>query len=152
MWKESDGTLFVVMERLPGQPLDALWPSLPEADKTTILQKTRSILDVIRTIPPPDFFGSVDKRHIPHHLFYWPEYPEEISGPYTGEHALIQGLVKKSKLTAKDNGRYSYLADFFQEQITSCPFCWWKETRLYSLGFATEEHFGRESVRHGWQD
>jgi hypothetical protein len=94
MWKEADGTLFLVMGRLRGDTLETLWPTLPEFDKDCILAKIRAILIQIRTTPHQGFFGSVDKSHTPHHLFYWPNYPAHISGPFTTERALIQGLVQ----------------------------------------------------------
>ncbi|TAQ87983.1 hypothetical protein B7494_g3664 [Chlorociboria aeruginascens] len=118
MWKEVDGTLFLVMERLYGNTLESLWPTLQESDKDHILAKTRDILLQIRDIPHQGFFGSVNKSHMPHHLFYWPNYPNNISGPFTTEQALIQGLIQKSRVNAQDNRRHSYLADFFQEQLT----------------------------------
>jgi Phosphotransferase enzyme family len=117
MWKEADGTLFVVMERLRGNTLESLWPTLQESDKDQILAKTREILMQIRSIPHQGFFGSVNKCHMPHHLFYWPDYPKNVSGPFMTERALVQGLISKSRLNAQDNGRHSYLADFFEEQL-----------------------------------
>jgi len=117
MWKEADGTIFLVMERIRGDTLESLWPTLQESDKDRILAKTRAILIQIRATPHRGFFGSVNKSHMPHHLFYWPNYPAHISGPFTTEHALIQGLISKSRSNARDNGRHSYLADFFEEQL-----------------------------------
>ncbi|KAF4633569.1 hypothetical protein G7Y89_g4551 [Cudoniella acicularis] len=116
-WQENDGALFLVMERLPGETLESLWPGLQESEKGLILAKTREIIAKIRTVPHSSFFGTVDKGRMPHHLFYWPNYPANISGPFTSERALIQGLVAKSRLNAQENKRHSYLADFFEEQL-----------------------------------
>ena len=117
MWKEADGTLFLVMERLRGNTLESLWPGLQDSDKERILAKTRAILIKIRTMPHSGFYGSVDQSHMPHHLFYWPTYPANISGPFTTERALIEGLISKSRLKAQENGRHPYLADFFEQQL-----------------------------------
>jgi hypothetical protein len=117
MWKEPDDTLVVVMERPPGVTLESLWSSLAKNDKDKILLHTRFIMEKVRAISPPDFFGSVDRKHMPHYLFYWPKYPANISGPYASERDLIQGLVLKSRANAQDNGREAYLADFFEKQL-----------------------------------
>jgi hypothetical protein len=93
MWKEADGTLFLVMERLRGDTLESLWPTLQESDKDRILTKTRAILTQMRTITHQGFFVSVEKNYMPHHLFYWPNYPTHISGPFATERALTQGLI-----------------------------------------------------------
>jgi hypothetical protein len=117
MWKETDGTLFLVMERLRGDTLDKLWPTLQEADKDRILKNTADIFTQIRAVPHEEFFGSVDKCHMPHHLFWWPDFPQNISGPFTNERAAIQGLLAKSRKNAQENRRYPYFADTFEEQL-----------------------------------
>ncbi|KAL3427485.1 hypothetical protein PVAG01_00994 [Phlyctema vagabunda] len=93
MWKEDDGTVFLIMERLPGQTLESLWPTLQDPEK------------------------DLDKSYLPHYLFYWPKYPTHVSGPYTTERALVQGLISKSRLNAQNNKRHSYLADFYESQL-----------------------------------
>ncbi|ESZ95444.1 phosphotransferase enzyme family protein [Sclerotinia borealis F-4128] len=117
MWKEKDGTLFLVMECLRGDTLETLWPTLQEADKDRILKKTASIFTQIRDLPHKGLFGSVDECHMPHHLFWWPDFPPNISGLFANERAAIQGLLAKSRENAKMNGRQPYFADIFEEQL-----------------------------------
>jgi len=117
MWKEADGTLFLVMERLRGNTLISLWPILREPEKDNIIDQTRTIISKIRGVAHEGFFGAVNKTYMPYHLFYWPGYPAHISGPFTTERELLQGLISKSRANAQDNGRHSYLADFFEEQL-----------------------------------
>jgi hypothetical protein len=117
MWKEEDGTLFLVMERLRGNTLESLWPTLQEPDKISILAQLKLIIMRIRNLPHQGFFGAVDRSHLPDHLFYSPKYPAHISGPFTSERALIQGLISRSRLNAQRDERHSYLADFFEEQL-----------------------------------
>jgi hypothetical protein len=117
MWKEEDGTLFIVMQRLRGETLLSMWPSLQESEKDHILDKTRAIISQIRAMPHKGFFGAVDRTHMPDHIFYWPKYPPHICGPFTTERHLVQGLISKSRANAHDNRRYSHLADFFDEQL-----------------------------------
>lgn len=47
MWKEEEGTLFFMMERIHGDVLESLWPNLEESDKECILAKMRAILTQI---------------------------------------------------------------------------------------------------------
>ncbi|TVY13567.1 hypothetical protein LARI1_G007607 [Lachnellula arida] len=117
MWREDDGTLFIVMERLPGETLQSLWPALEEADKSCILAKTRELLSRVRDVPHEGFFGAIDGSHLPYLLFYWPNYPAHVSGPFTTERDMIKGFAAKSRLEAQNNGRISYLADFYEEQL-----------------------------------
>ncbi|RFU35032.1 hypothetical protein B7463_g1266, partial [Scytalidium lignicola] len=106
MWKETDGSMFLVMKGLHGDTLESLWPTLQESAKYCILAKTRDILMQIRNIPHQGYLCSVNKSHTPHHLFYWPEYPRKLSGPFTTERALIQCLISKSRLDARENERH----------------------------------------------
>ncbi|KAF1345142.1 hypothetical protein BDV97DRAFT_42125 [Delphinella strobiligena] len=117
MWKESDGTLYVVMDYIPGNSLESLWPDLNTTDKTCIISKVRAILDQMRALPSPGFFGSVTKSHMPDHVFYWPDYPAQTCGPFQSERKLVMGLISKSRLIAEMNERSSYLADFFENQL-----------------------------------
>lgn len=54
---------------------------------------------------------------MPHHLFYWPKYPDHVSGPFNTESQFVKGLISKSRLNVKENDRHSYLADSFEGQL-----------------------------------
>lgn len=117
MWKETDEKLYIVMEYIPGNSLEALWPELEAQEKACILSKVRAMLDQMRALPSPGFFGSVTKTYLPFDLFYWPGRPVEICGPFQNERELIKGLVDKSRRTADMNERYPYEADFFENEL-----------------------------------
>ncbi|CZS92031.1 hypothetical protein WAI453_000046 [Rhynchosporium graminicola] len=55
---------------------------------------------------------------MPHHLFYWPQYPSSISGPFKTELNLVQGLSSKSHLTAQQNKRPPHLSEFFGARLS----------------------------------
>ncbi|PVH83758.1 kinase-like protein [Cadophora sp. DSE1049] len=118
MWRNDDGILFLVMERLSGVTLENLWPTLREADKEKILCRLKEAFAKLRAVHHGGYFGSVTQSHIPHHLFYWPQYPAPISGPFETEASLVHGLIQKSQMTAQQNKRHSYMADFFSGQLT----------------------------------
>ena len=69
------------------------------------------------SLASPSYFGGENRTHMPHHLFYRPGYDPKISGPVEAERDLVLGLIAKSQFTAKDNGRYSFLVDFFENQL-----------------------------------
>ncbi|KAK6350271.1 hypothetical protein TWF696_006506 [Orbilia brochopaga] len=122
MWKDSnDGTFYIIMEYLPGETLDSLWPKLTEPEKDSILSKLRHALQQMRALPPPfaTIFGSVSGGHIMHHLFAMTDYPPNISGPFDNEHDFIMGLINKVRVDAKDNKskRLEYLAGFYEKQL-----------------------------------
>ncbi|KAG4441583.1 hypothetical protein IFR05_002968 [Cadophora sp. M221] len=119
MWRDG-GKLFLVMERLHGETLETLWPALLEVDKQKILSKLREAFDIFRVVPHEGYFGSVTRSHMPHHLFYWPQYPAHISGPFNDEASLLQGPIQKARLTAAAQPikRHSYQADFFSSHLS----------------------------------
>ncbi|KAF7960571.1 hypothetical protein EAE96_000250 [Botrytis aclada] len=117
MWKEDDGQMFLVMERLRGETLEFMWPSLVSSEKTIILSQLRGIFSQIRKLPDYDLFGSVVGGSVPHHLFFSSQDDQQISGPFKTERAFVQGLIAKCRREAEFNQRYSYLADFFEQQL-----------------------------------
>jgi aminoglycoside phosphotransferase len=50
--------LFLIMQRVPGVPLNSIWPSLADSEKDDIIARLRLIFDTMRKAecPWPDFF------------------------------------------------------------------------------------------------
>ncbi|KAJ8065130.1 hypothetical protein OCU04_005843 [Sclerotinia nivalis] len=117
MWKEEDGQLFLVMETLKGGTLQCMWPALENSEKEVILSKLGDILSRIRKLPHGNVFGSVDGGSVPHHLFYSSVNDPLVSGPFNTERDFVRGLIARSRWEARRNGKHSYLADFFEEQL-----------------------------------
>jgi hypothetical protein len=116
--EESNGWLYIIMELLPGQPLDKIWPALLPHEKTLIINKLRHIFDQMRLLPSPGFYGDVSRRSIPHHLFWTRKNIPSISGPFVNEHEFNMSFVGKLRMIAQDNGAPSYKADFYEKTLS----------------------------------
>jgi len=107
----------LIMERMPGEPLGILWPSLSVAEKSQICAKTKAILTTIRQIPAVGFYGSVNGGPIPHHLLWNVERDSTIHGPFESEQELNMGFVNKLRGIWATNNKHSYKADFYERQL-----------------------------------
>lgn len=101
----SKQQLYIVMELLPGQDLQTLWPKLTENDKALIMRKLRTLFDRMRRLRSPGFYGDVCQCKIPGHLFY------EHSGPFKSEHDFNMALTKKAR-------KIRVAAGFYQQKNT----------------------------------
>jgi aminoglycoside phosphotransferase (APT) family kinase protein len=113
----ADGHVYLIMERMPGETLEKLWPLLKETEKSQICAKTRAILAVIRQIPAAGFYGSVDGGPISHHMLWITQQDSTIHGPFKSEQELNMGFVKKLRRTWAMNNKHSYKADFYERQL-----------------------------------
>ncbi|KAI9806716.1 MAG: hypothetical protein M1825_006173 [Sarcosagium campestre] len=118
IWQEPNGELYIIMELIPGNPLDKLWPTLTEDERTLILGKLRSIFDQMRSLPSPGFFGSVPRGKLPHALFWTPEDNPKVNGPFKTGRDLVMGLAESSRQNWALNNRHSYRADFYERNIS----------------------------------
>lgn len=111
--------LFIVMQRVPGVPLDSLWADLAEFEKYSLTAKLRSVFDQMRSIPCPSpaFFGSVDYGPVPDHLFYSAEADRHISGPFDSETAFNNGLILQYKRIQDMNKFPHFKTSFYQRNL-----------------------------------
>jgi hypothetical protein len=96
MYRDSDGTLFLVMEFLEGESLEKLWGTLAADEKSHITCRLKVIFDGMRSLPSPGFYGSVIKGSIPHHLFYTNPPNRRISGPFLHENEVNSGIYRST--------------------------------------------------------
>lgn len=113
----STGHLCLIMQRLSGESLETMWPTLDEDGKTTICRKLKEFFATIRRIPSPGFYGSVERGSMPHHLFYSAEGDRSICGPFTSELELNAAFVKKLREIWATNGKHSFKADFYEANL-----------------------------------
>jgi hypothetical protein len=100
------------VERLDREPLDVLWPTLDEDEKSTISRKLNDAFSTIRKIPQPGFYGSVERGSVPHHSFYSYEADLAICGPFDSESEFNAALTRRQKAIWAENGKHSFKADF----------------------------------------
>lgn len=117
MYYMSNGHLCLIMERLNGGSLEVMWPELDEDEKSAICGKLKDVFAAIRKIPPPSFYGTVDKGPVPHHLFHSAKGDPAICGPFDSESEFNAALVKKLRVIWAANLKHSFKADFYERNL-----------------------------------
>ena len=116
--EESTGWLYIIMELLPGEPLDQKWPALLHCEKMQITNKLRRYFEQMRLLPSPGFYGDISRHALPHHLFWTREKIQSISGPFENEHEFNMGFAMNLKMIAQENGSPSYKAEFYERTLS----------------------------------
>ncbi|KAE9963683.1 hypothetical protein BLS_009067 [Venturia inaequalis] len=120
MYKLSNGHLCLVMERLPGESLEALWPSLEEEEKTTICHKLRDAFNFLRTLPSSGYYGGIGRTRIPDHLFNDREANKAVCGPFASETEFTSGLVLNLNAISQVNlGYLDFKVDFYRRHLNT---------------------------------
>ncbi|KAF2762717.1 hypothetical protein EJ05DRAFT_534213 [Pseudovirgaria hyperparasitica] len=113
----STGHMCLIMQRMPGETLDSLWPGLSEFEKSEVCTKLKELFTLIRDIPAPPLYGSVDGSRFDHYLFYSRERDREICGPFDSEEQFNGALVKRLRFDWARMGRHSFRADFYERNL-----------------------------------
>ena len=112
--------LYIVMQYIHGSTLMAEWPTMSEAQKSTVGKKLRSYFTQLRELPSPGYYGSRGRGHMPSGIFWDGESAylnPAISGPFETEAGLNNGLVLKSRSIDEHNKRRGYKADFYAKSL-----------------------------------
>ncbi|PKY06058.1 phosphotransferase enzyme family protein [Aspergillus campestris IBT 28561] len=111
--------LFLIMQRVPGVPLNSIWTSLAHSEKDDIIAKLQLIFDAMQKAecPWPDFFGGLDGGSVHHYLFYSQHGDEKFLGPFSGEPAFIAGLVGNYRAVVERNNLPDYKARFYETYL-----------------------------------
>ncbi|PLB48828.1 phosphotransferase enzyme family protein [Aspergillus steynii IBT 23096] len=111
--------LFLIMQRVPGVPLNSIWPSLAESEKDDIIAKLKRAFDAMRQAecPWPDFFGGLDGGGVYHYLFYSQHGDRKFLGPFSGEPAFVAGLVGNYRALVERNNHPDYKARFYEKYV-----------------------------------
>ncbi|KAF1972328.1 hypothetical protein BU23DRAFT_580944 [Bimuria novae-zelandiae CBS 107.79] len=94
----STGHVCLIMQRMPGVPLDQLWPTLKDFEKSVICAKLNGILTSIRSIPAPPLYG-------------------KICGPFDSEDHFNAALVKRLRSAWAQMKKHSFKADFYEKNL-----------------------------------
>ncbi|KAF5628920.1 aminoglycoside 3 phosphotransferase and choline Kinase family [Fusarium sp. NRRL 52700] len=89
------GISFIVMEYIDAKSLGDLWPSLAAPDKLEITNQLRAALEDLRSLEPPSYLGSVNRRPLTDGVFWTPEQNPATSDPFNNEEALNEGILKR---------------------------------------------------------
>ncbi|EAW17177.1 uncharacterized protein NFIA_005390 [Aspergillus fischeri NRRL 181] len=61
----ANNKTYIIMEYLPGDTLEKLLPSLNSAEKATISNLIKAAITELRSIPPPDYLGMLNRQPYP---------------------------------------------------------------------------------------
>lgn len=116
MYQES-GDTFLLMERIPGVTLDAVWDQYSDSEKIVLCKDLRLVLDNIRRSPPPDYFGAIGRGPLPHELFFSPQGASSIAGPFQNEHGFNEALVTQYRRVQQLNSRSDFKDRFYARNL-----------------------------------
>ncbi|KAE8348077.1 hypothetical protein BDV28DRAFT_144391 [Aspergillus coremiiformis] len=102
---------YIIMEKVPGQTLQSLWPQLSPSEMESIVAILHEYFSELRKLTPPSYYGSLGNRCLLDEIF-WTHDPEPaINGPFISENALIEAMALKYTY----DGRPPYRADFYRQ-------------------------------------
>jgi hypothetical protein len=107
---------FLIMQRIPGERLETIWPSLNESEKDDIVGKLRETSESLHTVPcpKPDYYGGLDGGHLRHDFFLHNQDPDGPSGlgPFYGEESFVAGMIDSYRARMQKNGSPTHKARF----------------------------------------
>jgi aminoglycoside phosphotransferase (APT) family kinase protein len=116
MYREGE-TLYLVMGLMLGRQLGLIWDDLSEEEKLPILKHLRSILDYMRSLPPPAIISSVSGGPLRHRFFLWPEPEPKITGPFEKEEDLDYALALRSRKNWESYQKRPWTSEFFARNL-----------------------------------
>ena len=118
MYREG-GKLYIIMEFIPGESLQILWPSLSKDDKQSIMTQLRCIFDKMRSLGSPGFYGGVSEGPLPHRYFFSRDHNHAITGPFKQEREIGLALAERSRLNWIENNQHGWVSEFFARSLPS---------------------------------
>lgn len=98
---EEDGMTYLIIQRIPGVPLDSIWKALTDSEENGITAKLIPVFDAMwdAECPCPEFYGGLDGGRLQHWLFYSHKKRDfKFLGPYYGEDTFIAGMLQNFSL------------------------------------------------------
>jgi hypothetical protein len=89
------GQNYIVMEQIHGETLQSLWSRLTSPEKDSVMTTMRVYFDELRSLPPPDYYGSLGGRSLLDEIFWTHEANPMVNGPFTSEDALNEAFALK---------------------------------------------------------
>ncbi|OAF58872.2 hypothetical protein VC83_06312 [Pseudogymnoascus destructans] len=92
--EEETSLKFIVMELVPGRPLEALLPTLNAKEKVEVCILVKNAIDELRRIPEQNYIGGVNRQPLHSAVFWVPDHDPTISGPFDTEADMNEGMLK----------------------------------------------------------
>jgi hypothetical protein len=115
----STGRVCLIMQRMPGVPLDQLWPALDDFEQADLCTKLNGIIRSIRSIPvsPIPLYGTADQSPFHKHLFYSPDEDKEICGPFDSEDDFNAALMRRLRSIWANRKKHGFKADLYENKL-----------------------------------
>jgi aminoglycoside phosphotransferase (APT) family kinase protein len=93
---EENKKNYIIMERIHGETLEQLWPSLSQVEKEEVSSRLKASMDELRRLPSPGVFCALKCRPLPDVLFGGMQVSGDASGSvYSSEEQLHASLLKE---------------------------------------------------------
>ncbi|TIA27792.1 hypothetical protein D6C78_11009 [Aureobasidium pullulans] len=83
------------MERIHGETLERLWPSLSQVEKEEISARLKASMDELRRLPSPGVFCALKRRPLPDRLLQADGNSSADDGTYESEQELNSALLAR---------------------------------------------------------
>ncbi|KAI0521259.1 kinase-like domain-containing protein [Xylaria bambusicola] len=114
--KREPAITYLIMEYIDGPPLSEVWDTMGEPERIRVVDSLHGTLQIIRNIPPPDYFGGLGMAKFNDDIFSDEDDPPEAGyGPFKTESELINALVSRYRSKAGDRLRHA--ADYYQRVL-----------------------------------
>ncbi|KAI1420745.1 kinase-like domain-containing protein [Xylaria sp. FL1777] len=106
---------YIVMEYFHGRQLDEAWSTLDNLKRLQVVNVLRDALQLIRSIPPPNYFGGLEMTQLIDDIFYTMHPTPAKNGPFKTEKELVHGMI----LCYRDQigHRLGHRADYFSRVL-----------------------------------
>ncbi|GAD98892.1 conserved hypothetical protein [Paecilomyces variotii No. 5] len=93
---------YIIMEYIPGDTLHKILPSLNQVEKAMICSLVKAAITELRSIPPPDYFGMLNRRPYLDGVFWSEGLDPKISGPFANQRDMNLAITEKLRATESD--------------------------------------------------
>ncbi|KAI9035256.1 uncharacterized protein KD926_004225 [Aspergillus affinis] len=93
---------YIIMQYIQGDTLQKLLPSLSKSEKVTICNLLKDSIVELRSIPPLDYFGMLNRQPYLDGVFWTDGLDPKISGPFTNQAEMNLAIIEKLRQTESD--------------------------------------------------
>ena len=93
---------YIVMQYLPGDTLQKILPSLAPPEKAIICKMIKDAITELRSIPPSDYFGMLNRQPYLDGVFWTEGLNPKISGPFKNQDEMNVAIIEKLRQTESD--------------------------------------------------
>ncbi|CAK4025435.1 Hypothetical predicted protein [Lecanosticta acicola] len=109
------GINYIIMQRIPGQSLQELWPQLDAVDKESVVKLLRAYFGELRALEAPCHYGSLGEKPLLDELFWTREPDAKINGPFASTSFFIDAITRRYEQEIAGDTRLRYKLDFYRQ-------------------------------------